>query len=137
MPAKQLHYGEKARADMLNGINILANAVKVTLGPCGRNVVMDKKFGSPALTKDGVTVARKSNWTIRLKTWAPRWCEKWPAKPAMSLVMEPRLPQFSPRPSSRRPEKRNRWPAPWTLNAVSNRPLMWWSRNSATQQSRQ
>jgi chaperonin GroEL len=59
MPAKQLHYGEKARADMLNGINKLANAVKVTLGPCGRNVVLDKKFGSPASTKDGVTVAKE------------------------------------------------------------------------------
>jgi chaperonin GroEL len=59
MPAKQLHYGEKARADMLNGINKLANAVKITLGPCGRNVVLDKKFGSPASTKDGVTVAKE------------------------------------------------------------------------------
>jgi chaperonin GroEL len=59
MAAKQLHYGEKARGDMLNGINKLANAVKVTLGPRGRNVVLDKKFGSPASTKDGVTVAKE------------------------------------------------------------------------------
>jgi len=59
MPAKQLHFGEKARADILSGINKLANAVKVTLGPRGRNVVLDKKFGSPASTKDGVTVAKE------------------------------------------------------------------------------
>jgi chaperonin GroEL len=59
MAAKQLHYGEKARGDMLNGINKLANAVKVTLGPRGRNVVLDKKFGSPSSTKDGVTVAKE------------------------------------------------------------------------------
>ena len=59
MPAKQLHFGEKARADMLSGINKMANTVKVTLGPRGRNVVLDKKFGSPSSTKDGVTVAKE------------------------------------------------------------------------------
>ncbi|MGE3537137.1 MAG: chaperonin GroEL [Candidatus Tectimicrobiota bacterium] len=59
MAAKQLHFGEEARADILSGINKLANAVKVTLGPRGRNVVLDKKFGSPASTKDGVTVAKE------------------------------------------------------------------------------
>ena len=59
MPAKQLHFGEKARADMLRGINKMANTVKVTLGPRGRNVVLDKKFGSPSSTKDGVTVAKE------------------------------------------------------------------------------
>ena len=59
MPAKQLHFGERARADMLSGINKMANTVKVTLGPRGRNVVLDKKFGSPASTKDGVTVAKE------------------------------------------------------------------------------
>lgn len=59
MPAKQLHFGEKARSDILTGINKLANAVRVTLGPRGRNVVLDKKFGSPTSTKDGVTVAKE------------------------------------------------------------------------------
>src|SRR5438132_13792860 len=59
MPAKQLHFGEKARADILTGINKLANAVKVTLGPRGRNVVLEKKFGAPSSTKDGVTVAKE------------------------------------------------------------------------------
>ena len=59
MPAKQLHFGETARGDILSGVNKLANAVKVTLGPRGRNVVLDKKFGSPQSTKDGVTVAKE------------------------------------------------------------------------------
>src|ERR1700750_475825 len=55
--AKQIVYGEQARQAILRGVNSLANAVKVTLGPKGRNVVLDKKFGSPTITKDGVTVA--------------------------------------------------------------------------------
>ena len=52
--AKMLKYNEEGRASILKGVNQLANAVKVTLGPKGRNVVIDKKFGSPAITKDGV-----------------------------------------------------------------------------------
>src|SRR6187455_327557 len=57
--AKQIIYGEHARGAILRGINQLANAVKVTLGPKGRNVILDKKFGSPTITKDGVTVAKE------------------------------------------------------------------------------
>ena len=57
--AKQIVYGEKSRRAMSSGINKLADAVKVTLGPKGRNVVLEKKFGSPTITKDGVTVARE------------------------------------------------------------------------------
>ena len=57
--AKQIIYGEEARQAILRGVNQLANAVKVTLGPKGRNVVLDKKFGSPTITKDGVTVAKE------------------------------------------------------------------------------
>ena len=57
--AKQILYSEEARRAILNGIDKLANAVKVTLGPKGRNVVLDKKFGSPTITKDGVTVAKE------------------------------------------------------------------------------
>ena len=54
--AKQIVYGEQSRQAILRGVNQLADAVKVTLGPKGRNVVLDKKFGSPTITKDGVTV---------------------------------------------------------------------------------
>ena len=57
--AKQIVYGEESRRKILEGVNQLANAVKVTLGPKGRNVVLDKKFGSPTITKDGVTVAKE------------------------------------------------------------------------------
>src|ERR1700737_5524327 len=57
--AKQIVYGEHSRQAVLRGINQLADAVKVTLGPKGRNVVIDKKFGSPTITKDGVTVAKE------------------------------------------------------------------------------
>src|SRR6201993_4106115 len=57
--AKQIVYGEHSRQAVLRGINQLADAVKVTLGPKGRNVILDKKFGSPTITKDGVTVAKE------------------------------------------------------------------------------
>ena len=57
--AKQIVHGEESRQAILRGVNLLADAVKVTLGPKGRNVVIEKKFGSPTITKDGVTVAKE------------------------------------------------------------------------------
>jgi chaperonin GroEL len=59
MSAKDVRFGEDARSKMLKGVNVLANAVKVTLGPKGRNVVLDKSFGAPTITKDGVSVAKE------------------------------------------------------------------------------
>jgi chaperonin GroEL len=59
MSAKDVKFGDSARQRMLEGVNILANAVKVTLGPKGRNVVLDKSFGAPTVTKDGVSVAKE------------------------------------------------------------------------------
>src|SRR5471030_1083580 len=59
MPAKNLLYNENARRALERGVNKVADAVKVTLGPRGRNVVLDKKWGSPTITKDGVTVAKE------------------------------------------------------------------------------
>jgi chaperonin GroEL len=59
MAAKEVKFGRTARERMLRGVDILANAVKVTLGPKGRNVVIDKSFGAPRITKDGVTVAKE------------------------------------------------------------------------------
>lgn len=59
MAAKDVQFGTDARNRMLNGVNILADAVKVTLGPKGRNVVLDKSFGAPRITKDGVSVAKE------------------------------------------------------------------------------
>ena len=59
MAAKVVKFSTDARDKMLRGVDILANAVKVTLGPKGRNVVLDKTFGAPRITKDGVTVAKE------------------------------------------------------------------------------
>ncbi len=59
MAAKQVIYGDDSRQAILRGVNLLADAVKITLGPKGRNVVLDKKFGAPQITKDGVTVAKE------------------------------------------------------------------------------
>ncbi len=59
MAAKEIRYDQKARESLLKGVNILADAVKVTLGPKGRNVILEKSFGSPTVTKDGVTVAKE------------------------------------------------------------------------------
>ena len=59
MAAKDVKFGDDARSRMVHGVNVLANAVKVTLGPKGRNVVLDKSFGAPTVTKDGVSVAKE------------------------------------------------------------------------------
>ena len=57
--AKEIKFGEDARRGLLNGVNKLADAVRVTMGPKGRNVVLDKKFGAPLITNDGVTIAKE------------------------------------------------------------------------------
>ena len=57
--AKQIAYGEEARKALMKGIDQLADTVKITLGPKGRNVVLDKKFGAPLITNDGVTIAKE------------------------------------------------------------------------------
>ena len=57
--AKELHYGEEARKKLMTGVDKLADTVKITLGPKGRNVLLEKKFGSPVITNDGVTIARE------------------------------------------------------------------------------
>ena len=59
MAAKEVRFGDDSRQRMVHGVNILANAVKVTLGPKGRNVVLEKSFGAPTVTKDGVSVAKE------------------------------------------------------------------------------
>src|SRR5512144_2416641 len=59
MAAKDVRFGENVRNKMVNGVNVLSNAVKVTLGPKGRNVVLERSFGAPTITKDGVSVAKE------------------------------------------------------------------------------
>jgi len=67
MAAKELRFSEEARQLMLSGVNDLANAVQITMGPRGRNVVIDKSFGSPLVTKDGVTVAKEIEFKDKFK----------------------------------------------------------------------
>jgi len=73
MAAKEVFFGDDARSRMVRGVNILANAVKVTLGPKGRNVVLERSFGAPTVTKDGVSVAKEIELKTSSKTWAPKW----------------------------------------------------------------
>ena len=73
MSAKNIFFGSDARAKMLSGVNKLADAVKVTLGPKGRNVVMDKSFGAPRITKDGVSVAKEIELKDKFEIWALKW----------------------------------------------------------------
>ena len=66
--AKEIVFGEEARKSLQAGIDKLANTVKITMGPKGRNVVLDKKFGSPLITNDGVTIAKEfvgDNWSVK------------------------------------------------------------------------
>ena len=86
MSAKDFAFHDHARSRILRGVNILADAVKITLGPKGRNVVIEKSFGAPMITKDGVTVAKEIELRTSLKTWARKWLRKslprpttWPA----------------------------------------------------------
>ena len=68
---KILKFDDEARRALERGVNKLADAVKVTLGPKGRNVVLDKKWGAPTITNDGVTSPRRSSWRTPGRTWAP------------------------------------------------------------------
>ena len=71
--SKLIDYSTSARSTLKEGVDELANAVKVTLGPKGRNVVLDKKFGAPNITKDGVTVAKEIELEDPIKIWEPKW----------------------------------------------------------------
>ena len=72
MSAKEVRFSVDARDRMLHGIDTLAHAVRVTLGPKGRNVVLDKSFGAPRITKDGVTVAKEIELEDKFETARPR-----------------------------------------------------------------
>ena len=67
MAAKEIVFSDSARSKLVEGVNILANAVKVTLGPKGRNVVLERSFGSPVVTKDGVSVAKEIELADKLQ----------------------------------------------------------------------
>src|SRR5690625_2986188 len=99
--SKLIHYDADARGGLKRGVDKLANAVKVTLGPRGRNVVIEKSFGAPTVTKDGVTVAKEIELSDRSKNWVLRWSVKSLQRPVTMRVMVP-LPQlYLPSPSFR------------------------------------
>jgi len=83
MAAKEVRFSDDARQRMFAGVNTLANAVRVTLGPKGRNVVLDKSFGAPTVTKDGVSVAKEIELDDKFETapppqrsWRRQYCVK-------------------------------------------------------------
>jgi len=82
MTAKQVSFGDQSRAKLVEGVNILANAVKVTLGPKGRNVVIQKSFGSPIITKDGVTVAKEIELEDKLQNMGAQMVKEVASKTA-------------------------------------------------------
>jgi chaperonin GroEL len=102
MAAKQLLFDEAARHKVLRGVELLSKAVKVTLGPKGRNVVIDKKFGSPTVTKDGVTVAKEVELPDPYENMGAQMVKEVPPRPATPRAMVPPPPPCSPRPSTRK-----------------------------------
>src|SRR6202046_5910128 len=82
MASKELHFNVEARAALKRGIDQLAEAVKVTLGPKGRNVVIDKKYGAPSVTKDGVTVAKEIELEDPIENMGAQMCKEVASKTA-------------------------------------------------------
>ena len=93
MSAKEVRFSVDARDRMLHGIDTLAHAVRVTLGPKGRNVVLDKSFGAPRITKDGVTVAKEIELEDKFENMGRRWCARLPRRPpTRPVTARPRRP---------------------------------------------
>ena len=103
MAAKDVKFNTDARNRMLKGVNILADAVKVTLGPKGRNVVIDKSFGAPRITKDGVSVAKEIELEDKFENMGAQMVkEVASAAPMTKPETAPPPRRFWPRPSSKR-----------------------------------
>ena len=95
MSAKSISFGSDARDRMIAGVDTLANAVKVTLGPKGRNVILDKSFGAPRVTKDGVSVAKEIELKDKFENMGLRWLKRLQIKALIQLVMEQLRHRFS------------------------------------------
>jgi len=102
MAAKDVKFAQDARDRMLRGVDILANAVKVTLGPKGRNVVLDKSYGAPRITKDGVTVAKEIELEDKFENMGAQMVKEVRAEPPTLPVTAPPPQPCSPRPLSKR-----------------------------------
>ena len=99
MAAKDVKFGDSARKKMLVGVNVLADAVKATLGPKGRNVVLAKSFGAPTITKDGVSVAKEIELKDAFENMGS-WSRKSLPRPTTPPVTAPPPLPYWPRPSS-------------------------------------
>ncbi len=86
--AKEIKFAEDARAAMLRGVDVLADTVKVTLGPKGRNVVLEKSFGSPLITNDGVTIAKEIELEDHFENMGAKLVQKLLLKRMILLVTE-------------------------------------------------
>src|SRR5262247_3512770 len=80
MAAKEIIFSSNARSEIAKGLNLLANAVKVTLGPRGRNVVIEKSWGSPTVTKDGVTVAKEIELENKFENMGAQMVKEGPSQ---------------------------------------------------------
>ena len=100
MSAKEVKFGDSARHRMVAGVNILADAVKVTLGPKGRNVVLDRSYGAPTITKDGVSVAKEIELKDKFENMGAQMLKKWLVKLLMLQETAPPQPPSSPKRSS-------------------------------------
>ena len=92
--AKEVRFSKDARESMLRGVNTLANAVRVTLGPKGRNVVLEKEYGSPLITNDGVSIAKEIELEDKFENMVLNWYMKLPIRQTIRLVMERQQLQF-------------------------------------------
>jgi chaperonin GroEL len=120
MAGKVIKYDMKAREAMLNGVKALADAVVVTLGPKGRNVVIDKSWGSPTVTKDGVTVAKEIELEDKFENMGAQMVKEVASKTSDMAGDGTTTATFWPEPFMKR--GRNWWrPAtiPWPSNAAS------------------
>ena len=86
MAAKEITLANQAQEKLKRGIDKLANAVRITLGPKGRNVVLEKKFGAPQVTKDGVTVAKESASKRNRSAMTTTKSNRWPASPPITTT---------------------------------------------------
>ncbi len=114
MAAKDVRFSADARDKMLRGVDILADAVKVTLGPKGRNVVIEKSFGAPRITKDGVTVAKEIELADKFENMGAQMVREVASKTNDIAVTAPPPRPCWPRPSSARapstwPPASTRW----------------------------
>ena len=95
--AKQLAFDADARAQLKRGVDRVADAVKITIGPKGRNVVLDKKFGSPTITNDGVTIAKEIELEEPFENMGAQLVKEVASRPTTSPVTAPPPPRCSPR----------------------------------------